>query len=249
MIYQDHPDRSHRLDRDQAGTARRGGVGFFLFDIQAGSPCRKAEAAGARGDIEREWWAQSRRDAPSGLSRFEGRMPEHLREYKAFVARFEEWGGLRHFSPQELLVGTDKAENTFPPAKLWPALFAVGLVWDAIRERLGHPCVLTSGYRNESYNRGVGGAKRSQHMEGRALDGYCTRRRPERVAAAARALRGVPFAIPARTDLETQGRAPMDRSGLQWRRVQGCTAFTFAGGVGEYENFVHVDIRGYNCGW
>lgn len=43
---------------------------------------------------------------------------------------------------------------------------------DAIREEVGHPVYVTSGYRCQKHNTKVGGAKKSQHMEGIAADIY-----------------------------------------------------------------------------
>lgn len=41
---------------------------------------------------------------------------------------------------------------------------------EALREAAGRPLVLTSGYRCEAHNARVGGAPRSRHMSGRAVD-------------------------------------------------------------------------------
>lgn len=40
----------------------------------------------------------------------------------------------------------------------------------AIRDKIGKPILITSGYRCEKYNRQVGGAKHSQHVLGNAAD-------------------------------------------------------------------------------
>ena len=53
-------------------------------------------------------------------------------------------------------------------------------VFQPLREAFGCPIYVSSGYRHPDLNRAIGGAKRSQHMEGRALDldadvfGRCT---------------------------------------------------------------------------
>ena len=53
-------------------------------------------------------------------------------------------------------------------------------VFQPLRDGLGVPIYVSSGYRCPELNRAIGGAKRSQHMEGRALDldadvfGRCT---------------------------------------------------------------------------
>ncbi len=41
---------------------------------------------------------------------------------------------------------------------------------DALRDRMGHPLIVTSGYRSHEHNRRVGGAPRSLHMRGLAFD-------------------------------------------------------------------------------
>lgn len=45
------------------------------------------------------------------------------------------------------------------------------LILEELRAALGgKPIQVTSGYRDPQYNRAIGGARRSQHMEGRAAD-------------------------------------------------------------------------------
>ena len=43
-------------------------------------------------------------------------------------------------------------------------------IFEPLREYVGGPIKITSMFRNEILNRAIGGAKRSQHMEGRAMD-------------------------------------------------------------------------------
>lgn len=40
----------------------------------------------------------------------------------------------------------------------------------AIRDKLGKPIRISSGYRDPAYNKAIGGKPKSQHMEGRAAD-------------------------------------------------------------------------------
>lgn len=42
--------------------------------------------------------------------------------------------------------------------------------FEALRTRVGHPLQVLSAYRTPEYNRAIGGAKLSQHVQGRALD-------------------------------------------------------------------------------
>ncbi len=41
---------------------------------------------------------------------------------------------------------------------------------DVLREHLGYPIVINSGYRTPEYNKSVGGAKKSQHLTASAAD-------------------------------------------------------------------------------
>ena len=46
-------------------------------------------------------------------------------------------------------------------------------VLDPVRERLGMPIVVNSGYRCEKHNKDVGGVRNSQHIRGEAADIHC----------------------------------------------------------------------------
>ena len=45
--------------------------------------------------------------------------------------------------------------------------------WESFRNELGKPVQILSGYRCKNHNRSIGGATRSQHMYGNALDIAC----------------------------------------------------------------------------
>ena len=49
----------------------------------------------------------------------------------------------------------------------------VSEVLDPVRERLGMPIVVNSGYRCEKHNKDVGGVRNSQHLRGEAADVTC----------------------------------------------------------------------------
>jgi uncharacterized protein YcbK (DUF882 family) len=59
-----------------------------------------------------------------------------------------------------------------PYPEEWRATRAVVLAeaFEHVRAVVGRPLVVLSAYRTEAHNRRVGGAKHSQHVEGRALD-------------------------------------------------------------------------------
>ena len=46
-------------------------------------------------------------------------------------------------------------------------------VLDPVREKLGMPIVVNSGYRCEKHNKDVGGVRNSQHLRGEAADVTC----------------------------------------------------------------------------
>lgn len=46
-------------------------------------------------------------------------------------------------------------------------------LWQPARDILGHPIIITSGYRAPTLNRKIGGAKSSAHMFGYAIDFSC----------------------------------------------------------------------------
>lgn len=57
---------------------------------------------------------------------------------------------------------------------------------ELLRKKLGQPIIITSGYRCQTHNKSVGGAKKSQHMNGRAADIQVKGYSPKQVANAAR---------------------------------------------------------------
>jgi uncharacterized protein YcbK (DUF882 family) len=65
----------------------------------------------------------------------------------------------------------DAARTPYPAA--WVESRAMPLAQEFERVRAlcgGRPIAVLSGYRTEAHNRAIGGARKSQHVEGRALD-------------------------------------------------------------------------------
>ena len=56
---------------------------------------------------------------------------------------------------------------------------------EILRQHLGAPITISSGYRTPEYNRRIGGARQSQHVEGRAADIIVKGIRADRVHALA----------------------------------------------------------------
>ena len=94
-------------------------------------------------------------------------------------------------------------------------------MFQALREALGMPITVISGYRTPTQNRKCGGARKSQHMLGRALDMKCADM--DRLYETANAM-------------QYDGRLP--KGGLSiYRRDDGTN------------RFVHVDCRGRRARW
>lgn len=76
----------------------------------------------------------------------------------------------RHFTLDELTT-TDTGLRNEPERQHVAALARlVALVLDPLREHLGRPVRVTSGYRSPAVNARVGGSSTSQHMRGEAAD-------------------------------------------------------------------------------
>ncbi|HHU77166.1 MAG TPA: DUF882 domain-containing protein [Firmicutes bacterium] len=81
----------------------------------------------------------------------------------------------------------------------------------ALRDKVGRPVVILSGYRNPAHNKAVGGSPGSQHLLGRAADIVVSGYSVQKLAEISREI-----------------------------------GFT---GIGIYNSFVHVDVRGKAVTW
>jgi len=83
-----------------------------------------------------------------------------------------------------------------------------------VSEHLGKDTALliNSGYRTPAYNKKIGGAEKSQHMEGTAAD----------------------IRLPSEIDADLMASFA-EKAGFD--------------GIGKYDSFVHVDVRGYPARW
>lgn len=82
--------------------------------------------------------------------------------------------------------------NTPPAAVVSELRRLATTVLQPLRDRLGRPVVVSSGYRSPAVNTAVGGALASAHMSGRAADITVPGMSPLEVCQAIRTL-GVPF--------------------------------------------------------
>lgn len=97
------------------------------------------------------------------------------------IEDFDRWVeslGLKYFKPHEVRFlgnahyssGRAHGLNGLPPKALRGRLIPVLRAADEARERLGTTVVILSAYRSAAYNKAIGGAKFSRHVECDALD-------------------------------------------------------------------------------
>ena len=97
------------------------------------------------------------------------------------IEEFDNWVetlDLKHFKPHEVRFlgnshyasGKAQGKNGLPPRCIRSRLVPVLRVADEARERLGSSIIILSAYRAAAYNKAIGGAKFSRHMECDALD-------------------------------------------------------------------------------
>ncbi len=70
------------------------------------------------------------------------------------------------------------------PEHLIPNIQELAENLQVLRDYLGVPLTINSAYRSPAYNKKIGGAKFSQHIEGKAADISCAKYTPEQVHAA-----------------------------------------------------------------
>ena len=66
-----------------------------------------------------------------------------------------------------------KCCGQLPPLARENVKALVSEVLDPVREKLGMPIAVNSGYRCEKHNKDVGGVRNSQHLRGEAADIHC----------------------------------------------------------------------------
>jgi uncharacterized protein YcbK (DUF882 family) len=93
------------------------------------------------------------------------------------MSTFKDWfdsQGFKHFGAAEFesyfAARRSGVKNSQPPRKLWKNILPTLRIIDDLRASFGKPCRILSSYRSPDYNRAVGGATHSQHLEFNALD-------------------------------------------------------------------------------
>ena len=89
--------------------------------------------------------------------------------------------------------GLERGIDNTPPPELLPNLRRLARGLDRVRRLLGHPLLITSGYRSPALNAAVGGVPTSQHAQGLAADFTCPGFGPPLEVARAIRDSGLPF--------------------------------------------------------
>ena len=126
---------------------------------------------------------------------------EHYNDYPMSAWRWPS------FSPQEIACRGD--------AKLAVDGAAMDKL-QALRDRLGVPLIVNSAYRSPEYNRRIGGAPRSQHMEAKAFDISMANHNPAVFEAAARAVGFTGFGFYQRNNFMHIDTGPAREWGERW---------------------------------
>ncbi len=74
-----------------------------------------------------------------------------------------------HLSWKELAC-KDDARTPYPEQWMDTRAVVLAREFETIRAAVGRPILILSAYRTEAHNRKIGGARDSQHVQGRALD-------------------------------------------------------------------------------
>lgn len=108
-------------------------------------------------------------------------------------------------------------DGTLVPASLMPNIIRLAVELQKLRDTIGKPIHINSAYRTPTYNRKIGGAKNSMHVQGKAAD----------------------ITVKGMTSTELYDT-------IEKLIAEKVVDFK---GVGVYDTFVHVDIRGYKARW
>lgn len=87
----------------------------------------------------------------------------------------------KNFTIEEFACNDKK--RTPVPAKYWGNVQKLAMNLQALRDELGEPVRVQSGYRTAAHNRAIGGAPKSQHLTARAGDIRVASKTPQQVAA------------------------------------------------------------------
>jgi uncharacterized protein YcbK (DUF882 family) len=88
----------------------------------------------------------------------------------------------KYFRVIEMLVTNTELDNAPPTgSEVWDNIYETMRRMDEVREALGKPVRVTSGYRSLAVNTAIGGSKSSDHMTGHAVDFVCANQDPKAI--------------------------------------------------------------------
>lgn len=82
----------------------------------------------------------------------------------------------KYFTVEEFVASqtaTRKGIDNTPTQEILDTIKKTAAKLDVVRELLGHPVLISSGFRCPQLNKAIGGAKSSSHMTGYAVDFTC----------------------------------------------------------------------------
>lgn len=92
------------------------------------------------------------------------------RKFQDFLDR----NGIRYFRASEVLFRGHSDQklklNSSPPEPIWGNIIPTLKILDELRDEMKEPIRLLSIFRNQQYNRRIGGSPNSQHLHFRAVD-------------------------------------------------------------------------------
>ena len=85
-----------------------------------------------------------------------------------------------NFKPEEFAISGGTPQEV--PSELWPVINRLAWQLQVLRDEIGRPVHIASGYRSPTYNAKIGRKPTSQHTKGTAADVIVWGMRPRKVA-------------------------------------------------------------------
>lgn len=179
-------------------------------------------------------------------------LPE-CEKYEAFYEFYAPFD-IQNFKVSEILVATSRKYNRLPPKSLWGNIMPTVIVLDELRKHLNQAISISSGYRTRKYNDLIpGSSKQSQHTAFSALDFSVRGTAPTEVVRILKEWRDNEKKFLIKSDFKRKahrnGSAPVPFEELEIETISGKKYFSIHGGIGLYNTFVHLDMRGENRAW
>ena len=175
-----------------------------------------------------------------------------LEKIKEFSDYFETWD-IQNFQASEIMRAVDRPLNKVPPKSIWDNIMPTVAILDTLRNHLGSPITINSGYRSKEYNQSVGGVALSQHQAFTALDFHVRDFTPLEVRDVLKQWRDEEKLFSTNQKIKSKqrtvsaGAIPFDP--IELIQIDDLWHFKLKGGIGTYRTFTHIDYRGRNAAW